>query len=120
MTRAAHNVDRERTAAANFLDRGGWRGSCRSYWTKAGHEYLFGEDVRVRRSEIYERDKGTCQIGKAECLGFVGWGGHLHHIEGGHTDARCWCPHNLQWACRNCHREVHPQVRWTAQEQAIQ
>lgn len=109
MTRAAHNEDIERTAASHFLDVGGSkRRRCRSYWTLAGHVYLFGIDASLRRLEIFERDLGCCQIQGENCLGpFVGWDGHLHHIKGGNTDDRCWCPHNLQWTCANCHREAH-------------
>ena len=106
ITRKAHNVDRERTEQAHFLDP-------RSYWTNAGHEYLFGDDARQRRAEIFERDKGQCQIRKSrKCWSEPGWYGHLHHLKGGNTDDRCWCPHNLQWACGPCHLEEHVRIKF--------
>jgi HNH endonuclease len=100
MTRKAHNVDRARTEAAAFLDS-------RSYWTHNGHEYLFGRDVTVRRHELYNLVRGNC----ADCGKTAYWKeGELDHIKGGNTDDRCWCLHNLQWLCRDCHRTKHVRV----------
>jgi len=110
VTRKAHNVDRERTFAA--YQNGHFQDSRRrSYWTNAGHEYLFGIDASNRRSEIYERDKGECQLKlSVMCDPSPGWSGHMHHIKGGNTDDRCWCPHNLEWACGVCHSVAHVHV----------
>lgn len=116
MTRKKHNVDRERTAGARFQDK-------RSYWTNDGHEFLFGEDVRARREEVYERDKGRCQehIRQGRFLGcHVSWHqAHMHHIQGGLV-GRCSCMHNLEILCGECHRAIHPRPRWTAREPVAQ
>lgn len=102
MTRSAHNVDRQRTEQAHFLDS-------RSYWTNAGHCYLFGDDARQRRADVYESARGHCQ--GCETPHFVGWSeGHLHHVKGGNTDDRCWCWHNLAWVCPEYHRLAHVRV----------
>ena len=99
MTRKAHNVDKQRTADAHFLDK-------RSYWTHDAHEFLFGDDVKNRRIEIYDRAKGMCE----ECGVRVYWyEGHMHHKHGGLV-GRCTCMHNLAWLCPNCHlfgKHVH-------------
>ncbi len=99
MTRRAHNVDRERTEAASFLDE-------RSYWTNDGHEFLFGQDVRNRRQEVYDRDRGVCR----GCRKPVGWSwGHMHHIlhrgKGGSDDLE-----NLAWSCAGCHSKEHVRI----------
>jgi hypothetical protein len=112
MTRKAHNVDLERTEAARFEDE-------RSYVTHSGHEFLFGVDVRNRREEIYERDKGECQIRLLGCTRRPGWNGHMDHIEGGNTDRRCWCRHNLRWACAACHSKKHVRVLWTKNDPTV-
>ncbi len=96
MTRKAHNVDKERTKDSGFIDR-------RSYWTHRGHEYLFGADATLRRNYIREWYEGRCQ----KCDKITGVTGELDHIKGGNTDDRCWCPHNLRWICRPCHRLKH-------------
>jgi hypothetical protein len=85
VTRKKHDWDRQATAEARFQDS-------RSYVKHDGHQYLFGDDVTQRRSEIYERDKGMCQLRISKrCIAYPGWHGHLHHVEGGNTDDRCWC-----------------------------
>lgn len=101
MTRKAHNVDRERTEKAQFRDK-------RSYWTNAGHMYLFGIDAQDVRAIIYARDRGNCNVCGIACGVF----GELDHIKGGNTDDRCWCNHNLQWICRPCHRKKHLRPRF--------
>jgi hypothetical protein len=111
VTRRKHNCDIQRTAEAKFQDK-------RSYWTHAGHEFLFGDDVRQRRAEIFERDKGLCQLKVSkDCIRYPGWYGHLHHIKGGNTDDRCWDKENLLWVCRHCHVEIHPRVKWRHEDQ---
>ncbi len=96
MTRRAHNVDRERTECAGFIDK-------RSYWTNTGHMYVFGEDASDVGAIICMRDEGICQ----SCGQYCRRDGELDHIKGGNTDDRCWCSHNLQWICRTCHRGKH-------------
>ena len=100
MTRRAHNIDREKTAAANFFDR-------RSYWTNDGHEYLFGEDKGDRRLDVYVREKGKCQ----ECGRPAGWcEGHMHHIKGGLVGRNDDLA-NLAWLCFECHMRKHVRVK---------
>lgn len=83
----------------------------KSYVSFAGHEYLFGEDVSLRRAEIFKRDKGKCY----RCGAYYGWDyGHMDHVEGGLGPQRCDCPHNLQWACPKCHSKKHNrEPRWS-------
>lgn len=100
MTRRAHNVDRERTENAKFLDS-------RSYWTNDGHEFLFGGDILHRREQVFDRDLGRCQ----RCRLSVRWNEfHMHHKRGGLV-GRCTCLHNLETLCPLCHRNEHVQVR---------
>ncbi len=101
MTRKAHQVDREATEDALFEDE-------RSYVTHDGQQFLFGVDMRNRRQEVFDRDKGRCQ----GCRKPVGWqSGHMHHVKhrgrGGSDDLE-----NLAWACPDCHAKEHLQVKW--------
>jgi hypothetical protein len=106
MTRKAHNVDKQRTEEAYFLDK-------RSYWTHKGHQYVFGQDAAIVRAVVANLSHFKCNV----CFKYVGGDeGHLDHIRGGNTDDRCWCGHNLQWLCRACHRAKHASVRWTKRE----
>jgi 5-methylcytosine-specific restriction endonuclease McrA len=101
MTRRAHNVDLERTEAARFEDP-------RSYVTHEGHEFLFGNDVRNRRQEVFDRDRGIC----GGCKKLVGWNYfHMHHRQGGNV-GRCTCMHNLEVLCPSCHANEHVQPKW--------
>lgn len=105
MTRKAHNVDKEATHGAHFLDR-------RSYWTNAGHVYVFGEDASIVRAVAATVANYNCEICGKYC-DFEN--GQLHHIKGGNTDDRCWCQHNIQWICFDCHRAKHVHVKWSKQ-----
>lgn len=97
-------MDRQRTAEARFQDK-------RSYWTNDGHEFLFGEDVRERRQQLYQKTGGRCE----KCDWFTGWAaGHMHHKQGGLV-GRCTCMHNLEWLCAECHllgEHVQVRLRW--------
>jgi hypothetical protein len=99
MTRKAHQVDRDATATSRFQDK-------RSYVRTDGHEFLFGEDVRNRRQEIYDRDLGICQ-GCGLRVSYTEF--HMHHKQGGLV-GRCTCMHNLETLCAKCHWNEHPQV----------
>ena len=101
MTRKAHNVDKQRTKEAGFLDK-------RSYWTNSGHEYLFGDDARAARSRTFFHSAGMCQ--GCDIPHYIGLRGHMDHINGGNTDDRCWCKHNLRWVCPEFHRLKHVHV----------
>lgn len=111
MTRKAHQVDRERTEAARFLDS-------RSYWTNSGHEYLFGADAMKRRDEVYDRDQGICQA--RGCGKWVRRDlAHMHHRQGGLV-GRCWCMHNLEIQHGRCHLSgEHVQVKWTKNDPTV-
>ena len=105
MTRKAHNVDKQRTEEAHFLDK-------RSYWTNAGHEYLFGDDKRNRRQELFDRivEHSTGLPRCQQCGIDTSWNmGHMHHKQGGLV-GRCDCLHNLEWLCPDCHRKEHVHV----------
>lgn len=105
MTRSAHNVDKQRTKEAQFLDK-------RSYWTNDGHEFLFGNDVTNRRMEVYEDAQGHCQ----GCCLLTSWNaGHMHHKQGGLV-GRCTCKHNLEWLCIKCHLGHHVQPQFGRKE----
>ena len=104
--------DLQRTAEAKFKDK-------RSYWSREGHLYVRGEDVGPVRDWIYERDAGWCKLQLSrDCRNYRGSSipkdeFELHHIVGGLGLKRCWCEHNLQVACRACHRAAHVAPRWT-------
>jgi len=75
-------------------------------------EYLRGEDKTARRRQIFERDKGQCQIEGPGCRGYRGWDyGEWHHLQGGLGKQHCDCMENGVWACGPCHRAQHVQVR---------
>lgn len=94
-------IDRTATAELGFSDPRSFRG-------QDGHDYLKGDDIRARRQEVYDRDKGNCR----GCYKFVSWiYGHMDHVQGGLV-GRCDCLHNLQWLCQNCHRAKHVQTKW--------
>jgi hypothetical protein len=97
-------IDRTATAEAHFLDNRSFRG-------QDGHDYLKGDDIRVRRLAVYERAKALCE--GCPIAHRVLWQyGHMHHKKGGLV-GRCDCLHNLAWVCPEFHRAQHVQVRWT-------
>ena len=101
--------DRKATAARNFADK-------RSFVDIHGLQFLRGADMAARRKEVYERDKGHCQLDGTEfmssrCWGAVGYTfGEVDHIKsrglGGSDDLA-----NLRWCCSSCHRKRHMQVK---------
>jgi 5-methylcytosine-specific restriction endonuclease McrA len=96
MPRAAkvdQQATRERRENGEFQDY-------RSFVSRDGHEYLYGEDKRRRRREVFKRDGGRC----VRCGKLVGssWG-EMDHDQGGLV-GRCDCMHNLQVMCDECHR----------------
>lgn len=95
-------IDREATKGCHFLDP-------RSFLSIDGHHYLKGDDIRERRTDVYERDKGICQ----KCGSFADWNrGHMHHLQGGLV-GRCDDLTNLQWLCPPCHHKEHVQVKFS-------
>lgn len=95
-------IDHESTAELGFVDD-------RSFRSIDGHDYLKGDDIRSRRQEVYDRDKGICR----KCYTPVSWSyGHMDHVVGGLV-GRCDCMHNVQWLCPDCHRAKHVQVQFS-------
>ncbi len=116
MSRKRHNVDREATEAANFLDRGGRRKACRSYITHKGEHFLFGPDKSLLRAKCFLRDRFTCtECGEerdAEDL-------DMHHViplgKGGDDSLG-----NVTTLCKwtDCHKKKHRRLIWSGQERA--
>ncbi len=80
------------------------------------HLILRGVDMIEQRERIYQRDAGWCKINGPRCLNKRGASQareecELHHKKGGLT-GRCDCDHNLEIACRKCHRTQHVQTRF--------
>ena len=79
------------------------------------HLHLKGEDLSKQREKVFYRSNARCQLRiSPDCVVNPVWqeSGELDHIQGGLV-GRCDCLHNLQWACKPCHRMKHIQVRWT-------
>jgi|SRR5690242_1849926 len=76
----------------------------RSFVSYAGHEYLSGKDVGKRRKEVRKRDGNRC----VRCGEYVTEDQmEMDHIQGGIGPQRCWCLHNLQTLCHECHTKKH-------------
>jgi hypothetical protein len=76
------------------------------------HDVLYGEDVTIRRHEVFDRDGGICRKTGV----YVGWeAGEMDHIEN-EAGKRCDCLHNLQWITKPAHIAEHPekQLKWSA------
>jgi 5-methylcytosine-specific restriction endonuclease McrA len=99
----ANRIDRAKTKKRKYLDEN-------SYVAFSGHEYLYGLDVEPRRWQVYNSQNGTC----AYCEEKVTWKlSQLHHIEGGYGSQRCWCLHNLEILCKDCHKKKHVHPMWS-------
>ena len=110
MPRAAKRDPLE-TANRGFLDP-------RSFISNDGREFLYGEDVSVRRHEVWERCGGFCE--RMGCnRGISEEVAHLHHVKmrskGGDESMR-----NLEMLCARCHKKCHAdrEVRWSSNEAA--
>ena len=113
MSPRAAKRDPLETENRHFLDP-------RSFISNDGREFLYGEDVSVRRHEVFERSGGFCeepgcnrQIDEflpAEHPNAL----HVHHIKhrskGGAENMA-----NLQAACTRCHKRHHAnrEPQWT-------
>ena len=108
MSRKRHKFDPAATAAMGYRDK-------RSYRTIHGKEFLFGEDIVLRRAEVYTRDKGICQMCGQEP--FPKWAWELDHIEA-HSKGGDDSMENLRVLCGRfsnnmCHIKRHGrEVRW--------
>ena len=60
----------------------------RSYYSIAGHVYLFGIDMQMRRAAVMLAARNVCAICQERVSNFDG---DLDHIKGGTTNARCDC-----------------------------
>ncbi len=96
MTRSAHKVDPDLTRARGFSDR-------RSYVTLDGKEFLFGVDVGHRRNEVYERDRGICQLcGSPVAMDYWEMDHRLSRGKGGDDSLG-----NLRVVHSQCHKSIH-------------
>jgi hypothetical protein len=90
------------TKARNFLDRRSYVGLDRE---GNPHDILYGEDLSVRRAEVFDRDVGICRKTGV----YVGWeAGEMDHIEN-EAGKRCDCMVNLQWITKPAHIAEHPE-----------
>jgi HNH endonuclease len=113
MPRAAKRDPLE-TVQRAFLDP-------RSFVSNDGREFLFGEDMSVRRHEVFERSGGFCE--EPGCNREINEylptehpnALHVHHIKhrskGGAENMS-----NLQAACTRCHKKFHADrdTRWSS------
>jgi hypothetical protein len=94
-----------------------------SFLSLDGHELLDGADWLDRKWEVWQRDKGKCQLRiSPRCNPFPGRCGDPHHKENG-VGKRCDCMHNVTLSCRACHDCFHEEVqgrkvRWSKNEEA--
>lgn len=88
----------------------------RSFISKDGREFLAGEDMSVRRHDVWERSGGFCEEpGCNRCISEETM--HCHHLKhrskGGAENLN-----NLQAACARCHKKHHadrnPQFKGSA------
>ena len=109
MSRKRHKLDPALTASMGYADK-------RSYRTIHGGEYLFGEDIVLRRSQVYLRDRGVCQMCGEEPS--PKWAWELDHIIA-HSKQGDDSMENMRVLCgrhsRNkCHIKRHGRtVRWS-------
>lgn len=110
MPRAA-KIDPLATIGRGFLDP-------RSFVSRDGRQFLYGEDTSVRRHEVWERCGGFCEkMGCNRCISEET--SHMHHMrprsKGGDESFG-----NLQMLCARCHKKEHSdrEVRWTVNETA--
>lgn len=105
MPRAARKDPLE-TTRRGFLDP-------RSFMSRDGREFLYGEDTSVRRHMVWERCGGFCEMpGCNRCITEETM--HMHHdkprSKGGDESMR-----NLVASCFRCHKRFHsdhnPQFR---------
>jgi 5-methylcytosine-specific restriction endonuclease McrA len=104
MPRAAKK-DSLATLSRCFLDP-------RSFMSKDGREFLYGEDMSVRRHEVFERSGGFCEEPGCSRQIFEDLTSdhpnalHVHHIKfrskGGAENMK-----NLQATCTRCHKKHH-------------
>ena len=97
------------TKAAGFVDK-------RSARTIDGHDILFGADKSARRTEIFQRDKGMCQMcgGHASVSAYrLADAGEWRHLLNEHNNfKRCDCMEGGEWAHHKCHFAAdHPGVQ---------
>ena len=112
MPRAAKK-DPLATIGRGFLDP-------RSFVSRDGRQFLYGEDMSVRRHEVFERSGGFCEEPGCNRQIYEELPHehpnalHVHHIKprskGGAEDMA-----NLQAACTRCHKKHHSdqELRWS-------
>jgi hypothetical protein len=97
MPRAAKR-DELGTLSRGFLDP-------RSFVSRDGREFLAGEDVSVRRHQVWERTGGFCE--RMGCNRNISEETmHMHHVrhrsKGGAENLN-----NLEGLCGRCHKKCH-------------
>jgi hypothetical protein len=105
----AFKKDSVRTKERAFLDP-------RSFVSLDGHELLAGVDKSARRTEIFQRDKGMCQMcgGHASVSAYrLADAGEWRHLANEHNGfKRCDCMEGGEWAHHSCHFAAdHPGVQ---------
>jgi 5-methylcytosine-specific restriction endonuclease McrA len=77
----------------------------RSFISRDGREFLYGEDTSVRRNEIWERSGGFCEEpGCNRCIDEETMEmHHIRHKSKSGDDSKA----NLRACCRRCHRKHH-------------
>lgn len=90
----------------------------RSFVSRDGREFLYGEDTSVRRHMVWERCGGFCERQDCNrCISEETF--HMHHkkprSKGGAENLD-----NLEALCTRCHKFMHRDrdLRWTKQESA--
>lgn len=90
--------DEFETRQRGFLDP-------RSFVSRGGEDFLFGEDMSVRRHHVWERTGGFCE--RAGCNRNISEETfHVHHVKHrgkGGSDAMA----NLMGLCGRCHKFFH-------------
>lgn len=111
MPRAAKR-DALATALRNFLDPD-------SFISRDGREFLAGEDVSVRRHEVWERCGGFCE--RMGCNRNISEETmHTHHIrhrsKGGSESLN-----NLEALCGRCHKKSHAnrELQWSGKRESL-
>lgn len=105
----AAKKDPMETVSRCFLDP-------RSFISKDGRQFLYGEDTSVRRHEVWERCGGFCEMNGCN-RPITEESMHMHHDKersrGGDESMG-----NLVAACAPCHKRFHKarDTRWSSKE----
>lgn len=103
-------IDKQATKEKHYKDE-------RSFISLMGDEYLKGEDLKLRRDEVFAKSHGRCMLNVSPlCRGWITRGTfELDHIQGGLV-GRNDNADNLRAVCKRCHRYRHIRPKWSSQE----